>query len=244
MDIEVLDFGQVSLIDSMGSDLTVVNAARVSFDKESKWDVDQEAVDRLINCSYHKEDVQRLGNADVKLIKYLAKHEHWTPFAHPQITLRVKAPISIRTQFFKHKQGFVENEISRRYVSNTPEYYFPKWRSAPTNAKQGSDDWLVYDKEGDAHNIDSDYYYAVSSCITAYERLLKEGVAPEQARFVLPQGCYTEWYWTGSLAAYARYYSQRSKPHAQWEIREYADAISKLIKPLFKVSWSALTVEE
>jgi thymidylate synthase (FAD) len=110
--IDVLDWGHVELVDHMGSDLTVVNSARVSF-------------------ANHKEEFEE---KDEKLIRYLAKHNHWTPFAHPQITLRIKAPVSIRTQFFKHKQGFVENEVSRRYVDNPPEFYHPKWRNKPNKA--------------------------------------------------------------------------------------------------------------
>ena len=115
MNIKVLDKGFVELVDHMGSDLTVANAARVSFNKETKDFTDK----------------------DEKLIAYLAKHNHWTPFAHPQITLRIKAPISIRTQCFKHKVGFTENEVSRRYVAYEPDIYSPRWREKPTNgAKQ------------------------------------------------------------------------------------------------------------
>ena len=127
MQEKVLCKGHVDLVDHMGSDLTVCNAARVSFSKDTEWEIDEEAVARLreSGSSYHPEDVQKLGERDQKLIRYLAKHQHWTPFAHPQITLRIKAPVSIRTQMFKHKQGFVENEISRRYVSFKPEFYFP-----------------------------------------------------------------------------------------------------------------------
>ena len=134
MKIDVLDHGHVDLVDSMGSDLTVCNAARVSFSKDTEWEIDEEAVERLraSGSTYHEEDVRRLSVKDQKLINYLAKHNHWTPFAHPQITLRIKAPISIRTQMFKHKQGFVENEISRRYVSFEPEFYIPQWRGKTT----------------------------------------------------------------------------------------------------------------
>ena len=230
---------EVTLIDHMGSDLSVVNAARVSFNKESQWTIDVEAENRLkeSECHFTPDMIQKLDEKDVKLIRYLAKHKHWTPFAHPQITLRIKAPISIRTQFFKHKQGFVENEISRRYVSYEPEFYYPEWRGKPTNgAKQGSDDFIGIDKE-----TELGYENAIRSCMYTYGQLLENGVAPEQARFVLPQGMYTEWYWTGSLAAYARFYSQRIDEHAQWEIREYAKAISSLVRPLFPESWKELT---
>ncbi len=215
--VPVLDRGFVQYVSHMGNDLTVANAARVSFNKVSEKFVDK----------------------DAKLIQYLAKHNHWTPFAHPQITLRVKAPISIRTQLFKHKQGFVENEISRRYVSDGPAIYNPRWRSSPTNgAKQGSEDFLEC---GDNYNTCNTVYdMAIKEAIIAYNTLLARGVAPEQARFVLPQGTYTEWWWTGSLAAYARVCKLRSDSHAQWEVQQYADAIGKVVSNLFPVSWQAL----
>ena len=236
--MKVLNKGHVELVDSMGSDLTVCNAARVSFAKETDWEEDGEAVERLkgTGSKYHAEDVRKLSDKDQKLIRYLAKHNHWTPFAHPQITLRIKAPISIRTQFFKHKQGFVENEISRRYVSFQPDFYIPQWRGKPKgSAKQGSDEFIALS----ADNIRS-YGNALELCLYTYDQLIEEGVAPEQARFVLPQAMYTEWYWTGSLAAYARFYKQRIDEHAQWEIREYANAIGKIIQPIFPASWSEL----
>ena len=240
MKVEVLDRGHVDLVDCMGSDLTVCNAARVSFANETEWGVDEAAKKRLEDSGYHfsNECIKKLKEKDKKLIKYLAKHSHWTPFAHPQITLRIKAPISIRTQFFKHKQGFVENEISRRYVTFDPEFYTPAWRGKPTSgAKQGSEDFL---EREDVAISDISYNRAVKECMKSYDYLIKRGIAPEQARFVLPQGMYTEWYWTGSLAAYARFYKQRSEEHAQWEIREYANAIGTLLSPLFPVSWKAL----
>ena len=239
--MKVLDKGYVQLIDHMGSDLTVCNAARVSFNKETKWCVDEDVVTRLAETGsqYHKEDVRALCKDDQKLIAYLAKHNHWTPFAHPQITLRIKAPVSIRTQFFKHKQGFVENEISRRYVSFEPEFYTPMWRGKPTNgAKQGSDDFF---SSREASEFNQAYEKSMDLAIDRYELLLSKGVAPEQARFVLPQAMYTEWYWTGSLASYSRFYKQRSEEHAQWEIREYAEVIGKIIEPLFPFCWKQLT---
>lgn len=227
--IEVLDHGHVQYVEHMGSDLTVVNAARVSFNKESSWDYADSHVPS-----------PSLPEKDGKLIAYLAKHNHWTPFAHPQITLRIKAPISIRTQLFKHKVGFTENEISRRYVSDTPEIYQPTWRSKPTGgAKQGSEDFMPHDSVHE--DLCYQYHLCISDALNLYEKLIKEGVAPEQARFVLPQGTYTEWWWTGSLAAYARVYKQRSDPHAQWEVRQYAEAIGKIVQPLFPHSWTALT---
>jgi thymidylate synthase (FAD) len=131
-----------------------------------------------------------------------------------------------------------ENEVSRRYVKDEPDFYTPDWRSAPTNgAKQGSEDFIA---DLVTNDLDAMYNSVALGAIDTYNALLREGVAPEQARFVLPQGTYTEWWWTGSLAAYARVYGLRSDSHAQWEVREYAAAISKLIEPLFPVSWKAL----
>ena len=199
----------------MGDDLMVVNAARVSFKKQSNT----------------------LEEKDIKLINYLAKHKHWTPFAHPQICLHIKAPFPIRTQFFKHKVGFVENEVSRRYVDDDPEYFYPRWSSRPTNMKQGAGDHVETDLQNKAYLI---YSQAIEACNNAYQDLLKIGIAPEQSRMILPLGTYTEWYWTGSLAAYARFYAQRSDPHAQAEIREYAEEIGSIISGLFPVSWSAI----
>ena len=243
MKIKVLDKGHVELMDHMGSDLTVCNAARVSFNKESEWGLDFDAIERLKSCPYNKDDVRMLKEKDEKLIRYLAKHQHWTPFAHPQITLRVKAPVSIRTQFFKHKQGFVENEISRRYVSYEPEFYSPTWRGKPTDgAKQGSEDFIT--EETRTNLYDAIYRESYETALHVYNTLIEKGIAPEQARFVLPQGMYTEWYWTGSLAAYARFYKQRKDDHAQWEIREYANAVGEIIKPYFPVSWKYLTWQQ
>ena len=226
--ITVLDKGHVHYVDHMGSDLTVVNAARVSFAKTSEWEISEDGS-------------RKLSQRDQRLIKYLAEHNHWTPFAHPQITLRIKAPIFVRTQLFKHKIGFTENEISRRYVTNEPEFYIPDWRSSPTDgAKQGSSDFIddVY-----VNDLDRMYTRNALECIDIYKELLKEGVAPEQARAILPQGTYTEWWWTGSLSAYARVFKQRIDAHAQWEVQQYASAIGKILEPLFPYSWSVLTAK-
>lgn len=232
--IEVLNRGFVDYVDHMGDDLTVVNAARVSFQKESAWDGEQHWTGRI--------EGKKLTERDQKLIRYLAKHNHWTPFAHPQITLRIKAPISIRTQFFKHKQGFVENEVSRRYVTDRPEYYIPLWRKAPSEgAKQGSSGFIESPEEIQTRT--QKYVDVLDNCVQQYESLIESGVAPEQARFILPQGIFTEWWWTGSLAAYARFYNQRTDLHAQWEIQQYAEAVSKIIAKLFPESWSCLIKE-
>ena len=221
--IKVLDHGHVEYVEHMGSDLTVVNAARVSFNKESEWSDEEDT----------------LADKDIKLISYLAKHQHWTPFAHPQITLRVKAPIFIRTQLFKHKVGMVENEMSRRYVTDTPEFYTPTWRNAPINgAKQGSYEFVdpVLSMELDHMNE-----RIIENALHTYQYLLENGVAPEQARAILPQSTYTEWWWTGSLSAYARIFKQRSDAHSQWEVQQYASAIGEIIEPLFTNSWNVLT---
>jgi thymidylate synthase (FAD) len=215
-------------ISHMGDDLAVVNAARVSFDKESEWD-------------YHNDiwlpPLRRLSDADTRLIRYLAKHKHWTPFAHTSIQLRMSAPLPIRTQCFKHKAGFVENEESRRYISTRPEVFVPsEFRVAAGNVKQGS---------GGIHP-DSDYYRAryirnSSVAVDDYMEMINDGVCPEQARFILPQGCIVNWIWTGNLASYARYYNQRTDSHAQKEGRDLAEMVADIIAPLYPVSWEALT---
>jgi thymidylate synthase (FAD) len=230
--ITVLDAGHVELVDVMGSDLTVVNAARVSFNKES-----------VFEKSDNEQTKDSLSIKDKKLIKYLASHKHWTPFAHPQITMRVKAPIFIRTQLFKHKVGFVENEVSRRYVTDPPTFYHPSWRSAPSDgAKQGSSGPMP---EGDDSDLCTKMYgKLIEDSLVCYNELLIKGIAPEQARSVLPQSTYTEWWWTGSLSAYARVFNQRVDIHAQWEVRQYASAIGFLIKSRFPESWGALTNDE
>ena len=215
---------QVDLIEFMGSDLTVVNAARVSMAKESSY----------VEDPYN--EVWMLKHEDENLIEYLAKHGHWTPFSHPQVTLRVKAPIFVARQLFKHKQGLTENEVSRRYVDSEPEFYVPKvWRKRAENVKQGSSDDEV---EHGKHMID--FGMALHFSDRAYHSLLAAGVCPEQARMVLPQSMYTEWYWTGSLAAFARVCKLRLDPHAQAETREVAQKISRIMEDLYPSSWKAL----
>lgn len=172
------------------------------------------------------------------LASYLRKiPEHWVPFGHPQITLRMQAPIPIRVQSFKHKIGFVESEESRRYISTTPGYFIPEhFRAKAENVKQGS---------GDIHPNSQawkDAYIAqCNDSIALYEEAITDGVCPEQARFILPQGCEVNWVWTGSLYAFANFYNQRSDSHAQKEIQELADQVDKIIAPLFPVAWAALT---
>jgi thymidylate synthase (FAD) len=173
-----------------------------------------------------------------ELAVYLRKiPEHWVPFGHPHITLRMQAPIPIRVQCFKHKVGFVESEESRRYISSRPEVYVPPhFRSKAENVKQGSGDehphsdfWL------------SEYQHQCNRSISMYEDMISDGVCPEQARFVLPQGCEVNWVWTGSLYAFANFYNLRSDSHAQKEVQELAEQVNQIIAPLFPVSWAALT---
>lgn len=218
-------------ISHMGDDLTVVNAARVSFDKES-LSVDGEVSEK-----------------DQRLIKYLAKHGHWTPMSHPQITLRYTVPIFVARQEFKHIVGFTRNEISRRYVDDAPEFFVPEsWRSRPDGSvKQGSGSGSVevfrdFGDYADAHEgISGVYAQFTRQALGLYNDLLHSGVAPEQARMVLPQSMYTSYYVTGSLAAFARFYNQRTDTHAQVEIQELAKQVGEIIRPLYPHSWEALT---
>lgn len=220
-------------VDHMGSDLGVVNAARVSFDKVSDWSYQDSGV--IGTLGYKIERV--LSEADTKLINYLAKHDHWTPFAHTSISLRMKAPVPIRTQCFKHKQGLVENEESRRYIKTTPELFVPEvFRNAPVgNIKQGSGG-EHYDSEFWVNS----YCNLCSDMISQYEQMIADGVCPEQARFILPQGVMVNWVWTGNLYAFANFYKKRTDPHAQKEVQDLAKMVGEIIQPLFPVSWKAL----
>lgn len=215
-------------IDHMGTDLSVVRAAKVSFS-------DDFSVQFFIDDIKAKE----LGcRSHTALLRYLAKHNHWTPYAHTSITFRCSAPVPIRTQCFKHKQGFVENEESRRYIKSTPELYIPdEFRRAPTGSvKQGSGD--AHPDSGSWKNL---YTIHCQTMLDLYQSMVRSGICPEQARFVLPQGCLVNWYWTGSLAAYARFYKQRTDPHAQKEIQILAKQIGLELARLYPVSWAALT---
>jgi len=209
--------GFVELLGTFGDDLTVVNAARVSFSKES---------------------LQMTGG-DEKLIKYLAKHNHTSPFFHPQIRLRLKMPIFVAREWFRHTVGFARNEVSRRYVDTEPECYMPDCesiRERDSNKKQGSKSTAV-DNADYAKECIADLTH---SCIDTYNALLAANVAPEVARMVLPQSMYTEFIETASLYAYARLCKLRLSPDAQYEIRLYAQAVSDLLEKAFPVSWAAL----
>lgn len=236
---------QVDYIDHMGSDLSVVNAARVSFHKESDWvyeDVEEVDLDSRTITQYKKPI--GLQDRDKKLINFLARNGHWTPFGHTAITVRVKAPVFVRTQCFKHKVGFVENEVSRRYVKEEPEFFVPAhWRSAPENSKQGSGKETIAELRTARQSVDDVYSKLLDISSQLYNDMIDSGVAPEQARMVLPQSMYTQWYWTGSLIAFARFYNLRSKPDAQQEIQDVAEMIRPIISELYPVSWKALTNE-
>jgi len=226
-----------TLINHMGTDLTVVNAARVSFNKESDWE-NVTPAGRLVGV---------LKEGDEKLIKYLAKHNHFTPFTHCTITMREDVPIFVARQRFKHTVGFSYNEISRRYVASPPDFYTPKgWRKAAENAKQGSSDEVVdinyeFSFESDEGKYKNPYDRALKICEQTYYQLINMDVCPEQARMVLPQSMYTSYYVTGSLYAWARAYNLRSDPHAQQEIQELAEGWNKILKHLYSISWEALT---
>ena len=212
---------EVRLIDHMGSDLTVVNAARVSFNKTSEWDVIPEAGPTEGVLKYE----------DERLIKYLAKHGHWTPFGHGSLQFHIKAPVFVARQLVKHQVGLVWNEVSRRYVDDEPEFYEPmRWRLAAEDKKQGSSDETI------PYDVSATYMHAQST----YSAMLAKGVAPEMARMVLPQSMYTEWYWSGTLMAFDRVCNLLCKPDVQLETRDVCDDIDKLAEEIFPYSWEAL----
>lgn len=204
----------VEYVNHMGDDDSVVNAARVSFAKDAS--------------NYTPEQNHRL-------IQFLARERHELPFAHTAITLRCSAPIPQRTHCFKSKIGFVENEESRRYISDRPELFVPEFREAVKDKKQGS---------GGIHPLNdflqSRYADKCKSAILDYEWLVAEGVCPEQARYILPQGVMVNWIWTGSLLAYARFYNLRSKPDTQKETQVLAELVGDIMERLWPVSWAAL----
>jgi thymidylate synthase (FAD) len=222
-------------IDHMGTDLTVVNAARVSFGKKSELLEDRHGF-------------WYAQSKDIKLIKYLAEHKHYSPFGHCFASFHVKAPVFVARQLVKHK--FLRwNEISRRYVDSEPEFYVPDvWRGKADDKKQGSDgvvdlrDIVMYENGG----IIGPWYLGeemrehFDRSVEQYKLLLKSGVAPEQARMVLPQSMMTEWYWSGSLDAFADMCNLRCKQDTQYESRLVADQIDAIMLDLYPVSWEAL----
>jgi len=209
---------EVTLIEKMGTDLTVVNAARVSFGKKKT----------------------KFTKQDSKLIDYLATHNHWTPFGHCSLQFHCEAPVFVARQLVKHQVGLVWNEVSRRYVDSEPEFYHPEeWRLRAENKKQGSSDDVW---EGDIKTDPSIAYQNI--CDQAKGKYLHWvntlNICPEQARMVLPQSMMTEWYWSGTLMAFARVCNLRCKPDTQQETRILANKIDLLCKDEFPVSWKAL----
>ena len=209
---------EVELIDKMGTDLTIVNAARVSLGKRKT----------------------EMSAGDEKLIKYLAKHGHWSPFGHASLQFRIKAPIFVARQLVKHQIGLTWNEISRRYVEYEPEFYeVDKWRGRPINKKQGSSEeeieWIDRGTRTDALQSQVE-----TIALKNYNRMLEAGVAPEQARMILPQSMMTEWYWSGTLYAFARVCNLRCAEDAQYETRIVANLINDECERLFPKSWTEL----
>lgn len=204
----------IELVDVMGNDSSVSNSARVSF---NKWK-------------------DTFDESDEKLIKYLASHKHMTPFRHTQVQIRCKAPIFLVRQLGKHQAGLSFNEVSRRYVSTTPEFFFPEeWRGRPEGSiKQGSSGVIT-----DSH-VQAGYKQLVSDCLGQYEFMIETGVAPELARMILPQSMLTEWIWSGNLLAFAHVYKERIASGAQLEAQDFAKKLDTVIRPLFPVAWSAL----
>jgi thymidylate synthase (FAD) len=221
---------EATYIDHMGTDLTVANAARVSFGKQSEWDY----LDWRHSTMHPQKKI--LSDRDTKLIHYLAEHKHISPFGHCFASFHIKAPVFVARQLVKHK--FLRwNEISRRYVDSEPEFFHPtEWRGRSDDKKQGSD--------GVIESLRPTYSKTlIKIAMDNYKHLLSEGVCPEQARMVLPQSMMTEWYWSGSLDAFADMCALRCKPDTQAETAEVAWAISLKMEDLFPVSWVALRDE-
>ena len=237
------DNNYVTLIDHMGDDLSVVNAARVSFGKRIELDASQYDDVEYEGCLTQ---IPILQDRDIKLIKYLAKHDHWSPFGHASMQFHIKAPVFVARQLVKHQVGLVWNEISRRYVSDEPEFYTPEvWRASAENKKQGSSDEEIdiNPSSGSGPQMVDDYQQVLKSAKWTYEHLLDLGVCPEQARMVLPQSMMTEWYWSGTLYAFASICNLRCKPEVQLETQMIAKEIDMQAGKLFPVSWEALRNE-
>jgi thymidylate synthase (FAD) len=198
----------------MGSDLTVVNAARVSYAKNK----------------------EQFEDKDEKLVAFLAKHNHWSPFAHASLQFRIKAPVFVARQLVKHQIGLTWNEVSRRYVDYPPELHTPKeWRGRPVDSKQGSDGTVELGATI-THNLET----AMEQTLILYNTLIEKGVAPEQARMVLPQSMMTEWYWSGTLYAFARVCNLRCAKDTQKETQEVANEIATHCSKEFPISWKYL----
>lgn len=233
----------VKYISHLGSDLDVVNAARVSFDKESKWETQdcQDIFNIPENWELEFDDnnayLKKLSDQDQKLIDYLAKHKHWSPFSHCYLKFRIKAPLFVARQLQKHTVGLAWNEVSRRYVDTEPEFYFPDtWRAKADNVKQGSSLEEVQLDDNDPLWINQ----TIQANLNLYNYLINMGTCAEQARMILPQNTVTEWIWSGSLAAFARVVKLRTDPHSQYETSLVAHGIKYHLDNLFPVSTKAL----
>lgn len=217
---------KVELIDSMGTDLSVVNAARVSFHKESFYEFDMD--DPFVRYLSHK---------DMKLLKYLANNNHHTPFGHCFLSFRIKAPLFIARQLAKHQVGLCWNEVSRRYVDEEPEFFFPEvWRKKADNVKQGSSEEAVDVIDAGGWNWISPQDH-VKTLLEHYKHLLSLGVCAEQARMILPQNMMTEWIWSGSLLAFMRICNLRLDSHTQKETQDVAKDIAIHLEKEFPESW-------
>jgi thymidylate synthase (FAD) len=228
---------KATYIDHMGSDLSVVNAARVSFGKKSEWDdIVEQAGD---DGPYYQ--LMKLNDKDTKLVHYLAKHKHMSPFGHAFASFHVKAPIFVARQLVKHK--FLRfNEVSRRYVDDEPEFYVPEvWRGRSKDKKQGSSGVVPDEELWGFATLSKAVSSFAGEDVLLYKTLLERGVAPEQARMVLPQSTMTEWYWSGSLDAFADMCRLRCKDDTQYETRLVAVTISAIMEDIFPVSWDALS---
>ena len=231
---------KVDLIDKMGTDLSVVNAARVSFSRQSSFETigyHEEQYDEESRTSY-KHAILDLSEKDKKLINFLARENHWTPFGHCSLQFRIKAPIFVARQLGKHQVGLTWNEVSRRYVDSEPEFYFPEnWRKKNPDKKQGSyEDEFVNLKFAEECQPKA----VVNMCRELYHAMIDMEICAEQARMILPQNMYTEWYWSGTLFAFARICRLRLKKDTQKETRDIADQINNLAEKHFPVSWKAL----
>jgi len=239
---------KVEYIDHMGDDLSIVDAARVSFDKQSAYETRQvPTVDNipLFGPVSYIADHTCLSDKDTKLIHYLAKHGHWSPFSHAYIKFRVTAPIFVARQLGKSTVGLAWNEVSRRYVDDEPTFYLPdEWRGRPVNMKQGSSDQVIdlepiCDMEGPNGAIKTPKEVC-DDALETYTTLINMGVAPEQARMILPQSMNTSWIWSGSLYAFSRVVNLRTDSHAQAECQIIANGIKEHLVRWFPVSVEAL----
>lgn len=228
---------QVDYVEHYGTDLSVVNAARVSFDNESEWEYSYEEVWDADLRVVEQHKIPKLSERDARLVHYLAKHKHTSCFEHQGATLRIKVPIFIARQIQRHRT-FSYNEVSRRYVDSGPEFFWPdKWRARADNVKQGSSEQEPPDG---SLTWQMRMQNQCNECVSLYKWALMDGVAPELARMILPQNMYTEFYMTGNLRNWVHFLKLRLDGHAQKEVQDVAQQIVDILQPLFPVSVEAL----